>query len=73
MLSRPISRDDLRNALIFGTTTACSVQTCMSKCQTRATPTPGQHEAAYRAFCEQSMHITPEQFREVLQADAWDT
>ena len=37
------------------------------------TPTPGRREAAYRAFCEQPMHITPEQFREVLQADAWDT
>jgi len=37
------------------------------------TPTPGRREAAYRAFCEQPMHITPEQLREVLQADAWDT
>ena len=30
-----ISSDDLRNALIFGTTTACFAQTCMSKCQRR--------------------------------------
>ena len=38
MCFRSISSDDLRNALIFGTTTACSVQTCMSKCQTRVKP-----------------------------------
>ena len=37
------------------------------------TPTPSRREAAYRTFCEQTMRITPEQFREVLQADAWDT
>ena len=39
MYFRSISSDDLRNALIFGTTTACSVQTCMSKCQTRVEAT----------------------------------
>ena len=33
-----ISSDDLRNALIFGTTTACFAQTCMSKCQRRVQP-----------------------------------
>ena len=27
--------DDLHNALILGTTTDCSTQTCMSKCQSR--------------------------------------
>lgn len=36
-------------------------------------PTPVQREAAYVLFCEQPLRITPEQFREVLQADAWDT
>lgn len=33
---------------------------------------PEQREAAYNLFCEQPMRITAEQFREVLQADAWD-
>ena len=33
MTFRPISSDDLCNALIFGTTTACSAQKCMSKCR----------------------------------------
>ena len=36
-------------------------------------PTSGRRETAYRAFCEQPMRITPEQFREVLHADAWGT
>ena len=38
MQFRPISSDDLRNALIFGTTTAYSAQTCMDKCQRRVAP-----------------------------------
>lgn len=36
-------------------------------------PAPNRREAAYRLFCEQPMRITPEQLREVLQADAWDS
>ena len=36
MKFRPISSDDLYNALILGTTMACSAPTCMSKCQSRA-------------------------------------
>ena len=35
-------------------------------------PTPAKREAAYRLFCEQPMRISREQFREILQADAWD-
>ena len=35
MSFRPISSHDLCNALIFGIVTACSAQTCMSKCQRR--------------------------------------
>ena len=35
MKFRPISSDDLYNALILGTTMACSAPTCMSKCQSR--------------------------------------
>ena len=32
---RPISSNDLCNALMFGTTTACSAQKCMTKCRRR--------------------------------------
>ena len=38
MLFRLTSSDDLRNLLIFGTTTACSALTWMNKCQIRAKP-----------------------------------
>ena len=37
MLFRLTSSDDLRNLLIFGTTTACSALTWMNKCQIRVT------------------------------------
>ena len=35
-------------------------------------PAPHRREAAYRLFCEQPMGILPEQFREILRADAWN-
>ena len=37
------------------------------------TSTSDLRDAAYRLFCEQPMRITPELFRDVLQADAWNT
>ena len=36
-------------------------------------PTPSRREAAYNLFCEQPIRITPEQFHDVLTADAWDS
>lgn len=35
-------------------------------------PPADRREAAYHLFCELQMRISPEQFREVLQADPWD-
>ena len=45
----------------------------LESCLMTATPTPDRRDAAYRLFCEQPIRITPEQFRDVLQADTWDT
>ena len=35
-------------------------------------PAPDRREAAYRQFCEEPMRVSPEQLREILQADVWD-
>ena len=49
------------------------IQDALDRYLMAGTPAPEQREAAYELFCEQPMRITPEQFRKVLQADAWDT
>ena len=49
------------------------IQDALDRYLMTGTPTPGRRDAAYSQFCEQPMRITPEQFREVLHADAWDT
>jgi hypothetical protein len=48
------------------------IQDALDRYLTAGMPAPEQREAAYSQFCEHPMRITPEQFREVLQADAWD-
>lgn len=49
------------------------IQDALDRYLMTGTPTPGRCDAAYSLFCEQPMRITPEQFREVLHADACDT
>lgn len=33
---------------------------------------PAKREAAYRMFCERPIKLAPEQFKAVLEEDAWD-
>lgn len=33
---------------------------------------PGARDAAYEMFCQRPMRLAPEQFRAVLEEDAWD-
>lgn len=49
------------------------IQDALDRYLMAETPTPDRRDAAYSLFCEQPMRITPEQFRDVLQADSWDT
>ena len=35
-------------------------------------PSPKKREAAYRFFCEHPMRIDKDQFRNILEEDAWD-
>ncbi len=48
------------------------IQDALDRYLSAGMPAPARREAAYHLFCEQPMRITPDQFREVLQADAWD-
>ena len=36
-------------------------------------PEPEKREAAYQLFCERPMRLTEDQFKAVLEEDAWDT
>ena len=49
------------------------IQDALDRYLMSGAPEPSRREAAYRLFCEQPMRITPEQLREVLQADIWDS
>jgi hypothetical protein len=35
-------------------------------------PSVREREAAYKLFCEQPMKISDEQFKQILEEDAWD-
>ena len=35
-------------------------------------PDPRTREAAYRSFCEHPIRLSHDQFKELLEADAWD-
>lgn len=48
------------------------IQDALDQYPTSKMPAPHRREAAYRLFCEQPMRISPEQFRAILQADAWN-
>jgi len=48
------------------------IQDALDRYLTAGMLAPEQREAAYNLFCQQPMRITPEQFREILQTDAWD-
>lgn len=48
------------------------IQDALERYLAAGMPPPDRREAAYRLFCELPMRISPEQFRDVLQADPWD-
>ena len=35
-------------------------------------PAPAKREAAYQLFCDRPIRLKPEQFRTILEEDAWD-
>ena len=49
------------------------IQNAMDRYLVSAMPAPSQREAAYSVFCEQPIRITTRQFKEIVNADAWDT
>lgn len=48
------------------------IQDALDQYLTAKIPAPDRREMAYRQFCEQPMRVSPEQLREILQADVWD-
>ena len=48
------------------------IQDAMDQYLAAKIPAPDGREVAYRQFCEQPMRVSPEQLREILQADVWD-
>ncbi|MDN5871446.1 MAG: hypothetical protein L0H73_12080 [Nitrococcus sp.] len=61
-----------RKAADEGRALSALIQDAVDRYLCSVLPAPERREAAYNLFCEQPMHITAEQFREVLQTDPWD-
>jgi hypothetical protein len=46
-------------------------QAAVSEYLARALPESGQREEAYRVFCERPIPLSPAQFKQIVNLDAW--
>ena len=72
VIEADVLRHAKRRAIDEGRPLSDLIQDALGRYLMAGMPTPAKREAAYRLFCEQPMRISHEQFREILQADAWD-
>ena len=72
VIEADVLRHAKRRAIDEGRSLSDLIQDALGRYLMTGVPTPAKREAAYRLFCEQPMRISHEQFREILQADAWD-
>lgn len=72
IMEEDVLRRAKRQAVDEGRPLSDLIQDALDRYLRAVMPAPARREAAYNLFCEQPTRITPEQFREVLQADPWD-
>ena len=72
VIEADILRRAKRQAVDEGRPLSNLIQDALERYLTVGMPPPDRREVAYHLFCELPMAISPEQFREVLQADPWD-
>lgn len=49
------------------------IQDALSSYLNRSVSNPLERDAAYRLFCERPMRLSPTQFQQVLEEDAWES
>lgn len=73
VLEDEVVRRAKRRAADEGRPLSDLIQDALESYLTAKAPEPGKREAALRLFCEQPLRLAPEQFRAVLEEDAWDS
>ena len=48
------------------------IQDALVSYRSKGMPKPKERDADYRTFCERPLKLSEEQFRQVLEEDAWD-
>lgn len=72
VLEDEVVRRAKRRAADEGRPLSDLIQDALESYLTAKAPEPGKREAALRVFCQQRLRLAPEQFRAVLEEDAWD-
>lgn len=72
VIEADILRRAKRQAVDEGRPLSDLIQDALGRYLAAGIPPLDRRDAAYHLFCELPMRLSPEQFREVLQADPWD-
>jgi hypothetical protein len=72
LLEEEVVRRAKRQAAQEGRPLSDLIQDALEKYLNSRLGEPSRREAAYELFCQRPMRLAPEQFRAVLEEDAWD-
>ncbi len=72
LIEEDIMRLAKRRAAEEGRPLSDLIQDALVKYLSPSAGSAKEREIAYHVFCERPLKLTPEQFREVLEEDAWD-
>jgi hypothetical protein len=72
VLDEEIFRRAKRRAKDEGRPLSDLIQDALESYLTAKSPEPSKREAALRMLCQEPLRLAPEQFRAVLEEDAWD-
>ena len=72
ILEEEVLRRAKRKALEEGRPLSDVIQDALESYLSQDRPEPAKRDAAYQLFCERPMRLSKEQFRAVLEEDAWD-
>ncbi len=72
LIEEDIMRLAKRRAAEEGRSLSDLIQDALVQYLSAGGASPKERETAYHVFCERSLKLTPEQFRQVLEEDVWD-
>jgi hypothetical protein len=72
LLEEDIVRRAKRRAADEGRPLSDLIQDALEHYLSKGVPEPARRDAAYQLLCERPIRLAPEQFKAVLEHDAWD-